>query len=369
MSRGCVIALVVFGVSVVSLVVLLVIVPLYVFDVLDSAPRIPVSSFLTDDTVAAIAVDPNHEAFIAMLDQRGSRFSWFLPHEAGVVVDLDPARNKRTVTFAGSPKHLGPAFMMMFNEASKAAIQAAEQEEGTPGIDTWMTRSLTREKGAIVLRGEGAVDEESEALAGKHWPEVAPRTPVKLEGGHAIEVVMQNHSGEAILALEPFYRMEPEPAESTEAPSGADAETVEPAADAEATDDSADAPEVEAPAKVTSLPETDENTGNAKAAEEQSAGPLLELASELKVIGDFTEAGDFKLVVTAHAKDQASAEESKKILDVVRDASATDAKENEITVTGGTTIAGDVVTGEFIYSGFKDRVGKWLDEMQRSQKF
>jgi len=361
----------VFGVSVVSLVVLLVIVPLYVFDVLDSAPRVPVASFLTNDTVAAISVDPNQAQFIAMLDQRGSRVSWLLPHEAGLVVDLDSARKKRTVTFAGSPKHLGPAIMMMFNEASKAAIQAAEQEKGTSGIDTWLTRSLTREKGAIILRGEGAVDAESEALAGRHWPEVAPRTPVKLEGGHAIEVVIQNHSGEAILALEPFYRMEPKPAES---PSDPDAETVAPAAESEATAESAAATVAEPQAEAaspsqTEAAEADPSAGSAEDTDEQSAGPLFELASELKVIGDFTEVGDFKIVVTARAKDRASADESITILDVVREASATEAKENEITVTGETTIAGDVVTGEFIFSGFKDRMGKWLDEMQRARKF
>ena len=372
MSRGCVVALVVFGVSVLLLIVLLVVVPLYVFDVLDSAPRVPVSTFLTNDTVAAIAVDPNHEAFIAMLDQRGSRVSWFLPHEAGVVVDLDSARKKRTVTFAGSPKHLGPAFMMMFNEASKVAIEAAEQEKGTPGIDTWLTRSLTREKGAIILRGEGAVDAESEAMAGKHWPEVAPRTPVKLEGGHAVEVVMQNHSGEAILALEPFYRIEPEPVEPAEASSEPNA--VEPAPEADATTENLAEPVADAQAEAASSSEpeaanTDQSTENAEAAEEQSAGPLLELASELKAIGDFTETGDFKIAVTVRAKDQASAEESKKILDVVREASAADAKEDEISVTGETIIAGDVVTGEFVYSGFKERMGKWLDEMQRSQRF
>lgn len=374
MSRGCVIALVVCGVSVLLLIVLLVIVPLYVFDVLDSAPRVPVSTFVTNDTVAAIVVDPNHAQFISMLDQRGSRVSWFLPHEAGVVVDLDPARKKRTVTFAGSPKHLGPAFMMMFNEASKAAIQAAEQENGAPGIDTWLTRSLTREKGAIILRGEGAVDAKSEALAGKHWPEIAPRTPVKLEGGHAIEAVMQNHSGEAILALEPFYRMEPKPAEPAEAPSEPNAETDAPAAEAEATAGSDVTPTPEAPSETASPSnidgvETDPSADSAEATDDQSAGPLLELASELKVIGDFTESGDFKIVVTVHAKDQASAEESKKILDVVREASAKDSKANDISVGGETKIAGDVVTGEFVFSGFKERMGKWLDEMQRAQQF
>ncbi|MCC6796632.1 MAG: hypothetical protein IT366_16035 [Candidatus Hydrogenedentes bacterium] len=374
MSRGCVIALVVFGVSVLLLVVLLLVVPLYVFDIIDSAPRVPVASFVTNDTVAAIALDPNHEQFIAMMDQRGSPMSYFLPHEAGVVVDLDPMRKKRTVTIAGSPKHLGPAFMMMFNEVSKAAIEVSEKEGDTPGIDTWLTKSLTREKGAIILRGEGAVDAESEALAGKHWPEVAPRTGVKLEGGHAIEIVMQNHSGEAILALEPFYRIERQSAEPLEHRGEPSTETAAPLAEAQVAEASVTASGAEAMAEAqlpldTEVAKTEQSTEGGEATEEQSAGPLLELASELSVIGDFTETGDFKILVTARAKDAASAEKSKKILDDIREASVRDVEDDEISVTGDTKIAGEVVTGEFIFSGFKERMGKWLDDMERSQKF
>lgn len=371
MSRGCVIALVAFGVSVLLLVVLLVVVPLYVFDVLDSAPRVPVSTFLTNDTVAAIAVDPNHAQLVAMLDQRGSRVSWFLPHEAGVVVDLDPARKKRTVTVAGSPKHLGPAFMMMFNEVSEVAIQDSESRGDTPGIDRWLTRSLTREKGAIILRGEGAVDTESESLAATHWPEVALRTPAKLEGGHAVEVVLQNHGGEAILALEPFYRLEPEPTETAENSIEPNAET---SPEAEAPVETDSAPQAEAPADMNATEdsasaEAEQNEGDGESEAPPSAGPLLEWASELKVIGDFTEASDFKLVVTARMKDEVSAAKAKELLDGIRESSVEDMKEDNISMSGETVVARDVVTAEFIFSGFKEQMGKWLDDMERSQQF
>ena len=360
MNRGCLIALVAFGVCVLVLIVLVVVVPLYMFDIIRSAPRVPVATFLTDNSVAAITVDPNHKELIDLLNRGGNRMSWFLPYEAGAVVDLDPARKTRTVTFAGSPKHLGPAFMMMFGD--KNAFPVSDME--TKGIDTWLTPALTREKGAIIFRGAGAVEAETEALAVAHWPVAAPRKPVKLEGGHAIEGVIHNESGEGFLALEPFFRIDAEKVAAGGNTAGASAEAPESETVVESpAAESKPAAESEPANKALDTP-TDSGTEGKK--EEVSAAGLLEYAAEVRVLGDFTEAGDFKLAITARAKDAENAALAKTLLDGLRDVAQTDMKEDEITVTGATTISGEVVTSEIIFSGYKERFAKWLQEMQHS---
>ncbi|NUM54248.1 MAG: hypothetical protein HUU46_11440 [Candidatus Hydrogenedentes bacterium] len=356
MNRGCLIALVVFAVCMVLLVVLVVVVPLYVFDIIDSAPRVPVATFLTEDSVAAMVIDPNHQELINLIDQQGQRWSWFLPHELGAVVDLDAARKKRTVTFAGSPKHLGPAFMLMFGNKDALPLQELEREGGMRGIDTLLTPAFTREKGAIILRGEGAVEPETESIAAEHWPEAAPRVPPKLTGGHVLEVVIRNDGGEAILALEPFIRVEPgTAAESSTAAANADAQ-----------------PAAEAAPEAASEGETTQGEGEAESTEQAgnndaSALGLLLYASEITAHGDFTEGGDFKITIVARVKDEASIEAATAIVDGLRDIAKSESEKDEITVTGATTAADGVVTGEIVYSGYEEQFTKWLDQKQQSR--
>lgn len=361
MNRGCLIALIAFAACMLLLLVLVVVVPLYVFDILDSAPRVPVATFLTGDTVAALTIDPNRQELYNLINQGGNRLSWFLPHEAGVVVDLDSARKKRTVTLAGSPKHLGPAFMLMFSDKNAFGLADLEASGGARGIDRWVTPALTREKGAIILRGEGAVEPETETLAATHWPEAAPRTPIQLEGGHVIEAVIRNDGGEGILALEPFLRVDTDKlqedataANDTEANGPAQAD-VTPAAEAPAEEVAAqDTKAAEAPAAPESVVSGDD-----------SALGLLLYATEIKVLGDFAEGGDFKIAIAARTKDAAGAEAASEVIDGLREIARTELEKEDITVTGETATAGGVVTGEIVYSGYKARFAKWLNEMQR----
>jgi hypothetical protein len=245
----------------------------------------------------------------------------------------------------------------MFSDRNAFPIEEMKSE----AIDNWLTPVPTKEKGALILRGEGPVAPETETLAAKHWPEAAPRVPVKLEGGHTVEAVIQNQGGEGILALEPFMR--PEPAATS---TGEDTSTEG------ASDQLAEAPEPDAAPKAEAEPATETPGAEAPAEsnvekEEESVAGLMEYASEIRALGDFTDAGDFKLTIIAHAKDAANADLAKTLLDGLRDVTQTDMKEDEITVTGATTVNGNVVTGDIIFSGFKERFTKWLHEMQQSR--
>ena len=351
MNRGCLIALVAFGICVLILIVTVVVVPLYMFDVIRSAPRVPVATFLTENSVAAIVVDPNHKPFLDLINQGGGNFGWFLPHEVGAIVDLDATRKTRTVTIAGSPKHLGPAIKMMFSDPN--AFPASKME--TAGIDTWLTPTLTSERGALILRGEGAVAPETETIAATHWPEAAPRTPIELEGGHALESVIQNEGGVGILALEPFFRVDVKEGDSSESSADAEAEdpNVEPSAESNPAAESEELPA--------------ESAAEMEKQEQESVLGLLLYASNIRLIGDFTDAGDFKLTLTARAKDAENAALAVELVDGLREVIRTEMEKDEISVTGATTVAGDVVTAEVIYSGYKERFATWLKQMQQSR--
>lgn len=366
MNRGCLIALIAFAACMLLLLVLVVVVPLYVFDILDSAPRVSVATFVTGDTVAALTIDPNHQKLYDLIDQGGNRLSWFLPHEAGVVVDLDSARKKRTVTLAGSPKHLGPAFMLMFSDKNALGLADLESNGGAKGIDTWTTPALTREKGAIILRGEGAVEPETETLAATYWPEAAPRTPIQLEGGHVIEAVIRNDGGEGILALEPFFRVDMAKLQedATAANDTAADDTAANGPTHEVETSSAEAPDEEDAAQDTGATEEQPAPESVTSGDESALGLLL-CATEIKILGDFTEGGDFKIAIAARTKDEAGAEAASEVIDGLREVARTELKKEDITVTGETAAAGGVVTGEIVYSGYKARFAKWLNELQR----
>lgn len=357
MNRGCLVALIAFAVCVIFLFIVVPLCALYMFDVIRSAPRVPVAAFVTDKTVAAVVVDPNQPSFLDMINQGGGNWGWFLPYEAGIVADLDPAGKTRTVTLAGSPKHLGPLIMMMFGDKNAFPVHQLE----TPGIDTWLTPALTREKGALILRGTGAVETETEKLAVAHWPEAAPRVPVKLEGGHAVEAIIQNHSGEGIRALHPFFRGEDDTTKTVE--------KMEEAGQPQAESDAGQTGKVEEEkSDETASTEIKPDTG--ETVKSDSIAPLLLYSTEVRIIGDFAENDTFKLVFTAQVKDVDAAATAKLLFDSLPAVLQKELDEKqEIAIAGETSISDKTVRSELTFSGFKQKFAGWLHRMQSQSRF
>jgi hypothetical protein len=219
MSRGCIWTLVGIGVTFFLVIVTVIVVPLFVFDIVTSAPRVPVSTFITTDTAFAITIDPNQSGLPAMFaegarqDADGIKF--LMPHELGVVFDVDNSFSTRTATFILSPRHLGPALKMFLGNPR---FFSTADGMNVDGIDTWDTESMVNEHGALILRGRGIVADDSRTYVQGNWTEFGNHVPVTLEGGHFAELVVANHDGRAVLILGnealPAGSLEPTPAEA-----------------------------------------------------------------------------------------------------------------------------------------------------------
>ena len=355
MNRGCLITVAIFGGAIFVLIVLAIGVPMVMFDVVRSAPKVPTSTFLTDHTVAAFRIDPNQKELISILNATGARFDWFFPHEAGAVVDLDASRKTRTLTLAGSPKHLGPLFLLLFNDDEMFHPEELE----IPGIDHWMTRKLTREKGALILRGTGSVTPEAEALVAASWPERGPRKAAVLEGNHSIELAIENRGGEAVLALQPLVEEE-QPAEADKPQPSSDASVPDrPAGDMKVEAESAGA-ESNSAAVSAEKDEADE-----PAESSPDAAGLLHVVNAIRLSGDFTGDDAFTFTTVLECKDSAGVESVKTVLDGIREEIQTAAKEEELTAECRVAVSGTNVTHTCVLTGIRPRITKWIRENQR----
>lgn len=223
MRRGCIITLVVTGILVILLFVVCIVVPLFMFDVVTSGPHIPTASFAGPDTVAILTILPAKSGIAGMvaesMEQPRNALDFYVPWECGAVLDLDPAGTTRTLTMTASPRHLGPLAMLFFGNPDVFPSTTIE----VAGIESWRSRAVVNERGAMVLRGDGTLSPEIKAWADERWPEAVQATAPELKGGHFAELVVDNHGGRGFLALEGLLGIAPEtlpPAPVAEADAG-----------------------------------------------------------------------------------------------------------------------------------------------------
>lgn len=233
MSRGCIWTIVGIGVTLLLLIMAVIAVPLIAFDIATTAPRVPVTTFITPDTVLALSIDPNRSGLPAMFaegarqDSSGIRF--VLPHELGIVIDVNATQTGRTMTLMMSPRHLGPLIKLFFG--NPAYFSTANGME-INGIDTWDSEAVVEESGALILRGHGTIDETDRTFVQTNWAQDGTRLPVSLEGNHVLELSIVNHDGSAVLGfpnedLTPALAQDPPLVDETQSePTSDPAETV-----------------------------------------------------------------------------------------------------------------------------------------------
>jgi hypothetical protein len=233
MSRGCIWTLVGIGVTLLLLIIVVIAVPLIALDIVTTAPRVPVTTFITPNTVLALSIDPNRSGLPTMFaegarqDSSGIRF--VLPHELGIVLDVDATQAERTMTLMMSPRHLGPLIELFFGDSAYFSTAKAMDING---IDTWDSEAVVEESGALILRGHGTIDEADRTFVQTNWAQDGTRLPVSLEGSHVLELSIVNHDGSAVLAfpnedLAPALAQDPPLVEDTQSePTSDPAETV-----------------------------------------------------------------------------------------------------------------------------------------------
>lgn len=335
MNRGCIWALVGIGVTLLLLIVVVIAVPLFAFDIITTAPRVPVTTFITPDTVLALSIDPNRSGLPAMFaegtgqDSSGIRF--VLPHEFGIVIDVDATQAERTMTLMMSPRHLGPLIKFFFGNS--AHFSTANGMD-ISGIDTWESEAVVEESGALILRGHGKIDEADRTFVQTNWSQEGTRSPVSLEGNHVLELSIVNHDGSAVLGF-PNEDLAPALAH--------------------------DPPLVEAP-----LSEPASEPVETVAAE--SDGPILNPIDVVRDIHslyltvDYADPDLFTIAVAATCPNPDAAVRAQKALTDIADAMVASYKRDGIVLDGGFVVREARVSGELRLTGVRPLVVRTIRE-------
>lgn len=167
------------------------------------SPKFSHAPYVTPDTRVQIGLWPGNgrEALLAFLQaalpekQRPS--SWlmkrFLPHEAVVLLAPSPPSQSIAVTAFINDQRLGPVIRDAVNEANPSRSVPVVQ---------WLAEGMVVEKrGILTLRGDIPMDAHSTQLTQSNWPGAPAGAPLALEGGHAIEIALDNRDGGAFAVL------------------------------------------------------------------------------------------------------------------------------------------------------------------------
>ncbi|HOF41598.1 MAG TPA: hypothetical protein PLD73_16125 [Candidatus Hydrogenedentes bacterium] len=167
------------------------------------SPKFSHAPYVTPDTRVQIGLWPGNggEDLLAILraalpeKQRPSNWllKRILPHEATVLLAPNLQSQSIAVTAFINDQRFGPVIRDAVNEANPS--------RSVPVV-RWLADGMVVEKrGILTLRGDIPMDAHSTQLTQSSWPGAPAGAPLALEGGHAIEIMLDNRDGGAFAVL------------------------------------------------------------------------------------------------------------------------------------------------------------------------
>ena len=162
-----------------------------------SSPRISHEAFAKPQTRALVVIDaPKMRDFIKQqflkdVPVPGWVLLLALPYEAALIVDVDYEMSGMDLTLFVNDKRLGPVIRDKMNGVQLPAP-----------LDQWFTRPVTFEaRGKIIRKGSAGLNHMLLARVKDQWAEADVSDRLRVQGGHMLEVVLDNRDGAAIAIL------------------------------------------------------------------------------------------------------------------------------------------------------------------------
>jgi len=189
---------------VVGVLLLVVLIAAVVLDVkyglIRSSPRVSHESLSGPRTSFRARLEPAlaEEFIVARYGARMPVPEWalpmVLPYEVAVLCDPDLTQNRMAVEVFVNDRRLGPVIARGANESGMLSRIRGVQWE-PPGF-------VRRERGVLLLEGEGALDGAVVSLVRERWGVVAPLSPLELgDEEHLFEAVLDFRDGRGFAVL------------------------------------------------------------------------------------------------------------------------------------------------------------------------
>ena len=285
-------------------------------DLLYESPPRDTAAHIGGSPALLVRVDPNSEQVLGLLDegfegQLNAFLQPFLPHDLSFALLPHREDGSSGTVFAISLRRMGGLIKLLTDSPEQWRwFQAQEMiSAGLESDNLWVVRGSVRSSDSVL--GQVA----------KWWP-VETREALELEGGHDIELVLDNRDGKAWLALDPLLV-------------------------AGKTDEDA--------IVVIKAPFEPESSA--------SLTGLFRRVRTFRLSADMAEADRIVLTVEAECRDADAAESMLMLLFTIRDSAYRTCVEKDIALEGHFTRNDSAIRGEFTCTGFR----KSLIAMMRSQ--
>lgn len=180
---------------------------------LTEAPAVSHESIATGNTVLRVVLKPDTltsflemlippDATPPLLAKLGytpqSLLPMFLPREVAILAAPDLATNKLVMTIFVNEKRGGPLLLDAINNGTYT--QGQKPLDKFPLIKWAPEGASLPERGAFEVKGSLDIPDTVEPFILKSWKPTPPVEPVRIEGSHHLEAVMDNRNGD-ILAI------------------------------------------------------------------------------------------------------------------------------------------------------------------------
>ncbi|HNR36757.1 MAG TPA: hypothetical protein PKO36_16385 [Candidatus Hydrogenedentes bacterium] len=166
------------------------------FGVIWGSPRIPHATLVKPETRAMLSVDvPRAKDFIKRQFLKNLRvpdsvIPYALPYEAGLIVTPDYVLGEMNMTLFVNDRRLAPVIADKVNGFKLPAP-----------MDEWFTEKMAaKQRGLLRRDGTAKMDKLFLAKLKTLWNKPAPGDTLKIEGGHTLELVLDNRDG-SLLAM------------------------------------------------------------------------------------------------------------------------------------------------------------------------
>lgn len=249
-----------------------------------------------------------------ILNQPAENLSSWMPYGATLFLDVDKEQGRKELTVAVSTKRYGRIISWFLPDPEDLA-----QEIGL-GEEFGLKELEFQDNGVFVVSATSPISDEALQEARERWPSQAAPA-MALEGGHLLEIVLDNTAGHAYLALESLLE------------------------DLESGDDE----------------DADEPTLG-----KEDWESLLQQMTTLRLTSDVVDDETLEFVVDVQCASREAAEEVLEILNLVRKETTAELEDEGVLLDGAFLRTGREIHGNFTLTGFDEAVADYSQDALRN---
>ncbi len=352
MNKGCVFGC--LGVLFLGLVVVVVAVFTLnsMFNIFTPTERVDLAAVYGQDHAITARLDPNvafmYDLTGTMTRQEPWMMELFVPHEVLVAFDADAATGKKEFTATASTKRLASFWALFMDDISAWEIFGDMDADEVQAQDN----------GVILFRANGPVSEE--ALARVAALATNPGdVPFAFEGGHVLEVMLNNTEGQLLLSMDKYIVDAFAPDSGVDAAPAEPAEPVEPLASDVPDESDASPGEAETPVSP------DPSTPTVEITEEEWRALLESITVGRMTANHVPESDGLGIVLELRCRDDASAAAAFAVMQDLQVLTKNRMEEEEATFEGTLELEGRIIRGEFTLGQFENALKNDSNEFWR----